>query len=250
MKVGVLGAMPEEVSAVIYMLDTPAPHPAGGRDYTQGSHAGHQVVAVHSRIGKVAAASAAIELIVRFGVEQVLFTGLAGALSHDLAPGDVVIADGLLQHDMDASPLFPPLEVPLTGCSRFTTCPVISSRLEQAARAALDTERGPITAALGRNASAARAPRVVRGDIATGDQFIAGSRARDAVAARAPSARCVEMEGAAVAQVCHEYAVPFGVVRMISDNADESAAFDFSTALTRIAGDFAGLVVKRYLESL
>jgi adenosylhomocysteine nucleosidase len=247
MRVGVLGAMPEEVAAVIAMLAEPRVLHAGGRDYTRGTHHGHEVVAVHSRIGKVASASAAVELIVRFGVEQVLFTGLAGGLAHDLHPGDAVIAEGLLQHDLDASPLFPPLEVPMTGCSRLPTCPIIRDRLERAARASLDAQQDAIAEALG---GSPRRLRVVRGDVATGDQFIAGVQARDAVRARVPSALCVEMEGAAVAQVCLEYDIPFGVVRMISDSADASAGSDFAHALGRVAGDFAGLVVARYLGSL
>lgn len=248
MKVGVLGAMPEEVSAVIAMLERPAVTHAGGRDYTRGVCAGHEVVAVHSRIGKVAAASAAIELIVRFGVEQIVFTGLAGGLSATLGVGDVVVADGLIQHDMDASPLFPPTEVPLTGCSRFPTSPTISDRLEAAARAVLAQNGSARTS--GRSDRDERPAGVVRGDVATGDQFIAGVRSRDRVRSRAPSAVCAEMEGAAVAQVCQEYDVPFGVVRMISDSADESAALDFSATLGRIAADFAGAVVGRYLELL
>lgn len=250
MKVGVLGAMPEEVSAVVAMLEHPAGTHAGGRDYTRGIFAGHQVIAVHSRIGKVAAASAAIELIVRFGVEQIIFTGLAGALVPELAVGDVVIADGLIQHDMDASPLFPPLEVPLTGRSFFTATPAIITRLEIATQTALVEREASLTLALKPSKDNDRPPRVVRGNIATGDQFIADITARNRVLSRVPSAVCVEMEGAAVAQVCQEYRTPFGVIRMISDTADTSAASDFSTALTRIEADISAIIVGRYLTSL
>lgn len=237
MRIGVLGAMPEEVSAVLGMLGEPIITHAGGRDYSAGTHAGHEAVAVHSRIGKVAAASAAVELISRFGVEQIVFTGLAGGLDPGLRVGDVVIGEGLVQHDMDASPLFPALEVPLTGRSRFESSPEISAALTASAGAAIDK--------LGLGGA-----RVVLGDIATGDRFISGDASREAVRRLAPAALCVEMEGAAVAQVCEEYGVPFGIVRMISDSADHSAASDFAAALAGRAAAFAEHTVAGYLESL
>jgi adenosylhomocysteine nucleosidase len=250
MRVGVLGAMPEEVSAIIAMLERTTRTHAGGRDYTRGAYAGHEVIATHSRIGKVAAASAAIELIVRFGIEELIFTGLAGGLSAELGVGDVVVADGLIQHDMDASPLFPTTEVPLTGCSRFVATPAIGIRLETAAHKALSASRSALGAALGEGPAGSRRLRVVRGDVATGDQFIAAAESKEGVRRRVRSAVCVEMEGAAVAQVCHEYQAPFGVVRMISDSADESAAAEFSSSLTAIEAGFAAAVVGRYLELL
>lgn len=250
MRVGVLGAMPEEVSAVIGMLGGARRTHAGGRDYTEGVHAGHEVVAVHSRIGKVAAASAAVELLVRFGVEQIVFTGLAGGLDPGLRVGDVVVGEGLIQHDMDASPLFPVLEVPLTGRWRFEATGWISDAMEASAVAALGEINGRLLAALGRELGEGPRPRVVRGDIATGDRFIAGAASKAAVCRVAPSAVCAEMEGAAVAQVCEEYGAPFGIVRMISDSADESAAADFTAALGRFAADFAGATVAHFLESL
>ena len=248
MRVGVLGAMPEEVAAVIGMLGPSVRTHAGGRDYARGTHAGHEVVAVHSRIGKVAAASAAVELIVRFGVEQVVFTGLAGALCRGLRAGDVVVGDGLVQHDMDASPLFPPLEVPLTGCSRFGTTPAIAERLEASALATLEALGESFLRELG--VDGGRRPAVRRGVIATGDRFIAGAESREGVLRLVPGAVCVEREGAAGAQGCQEYGMPFGIIRMISDGADESAAADFASALGRVAGEFAAAVVSRYLESL
>ena len=250
MRVGVLGAMPEEVSAVLAMLEHPATTHAGGRDYTFGTLAGHEVVTAHSRIGKVASASAAIELLSRFGVEQLIFTGLAGALLPGLTVGDIVIAEGLMQHDMDASPLFPPLEVPLTGCSRFGATPAIRDRLAEAAQAVLDDRSATLGTPQSHTTPQDRPPRVVRGDVATGDQFIADITARDRVLVRVPSAVCVEMEGAAVAQVCQEYNAPFGIVRMISDSADDSASSDFSAALGRIAPDLSAAIVRRYLVSL
>ncbi len=248
MRVGVMGAMPQEIAATVALLDECCTQQHGGRDYTTGGFLNHQVVCVHARIGKVAAASAAVELIVRFGIERLIFTGLAGALSADLRVGDVVIADGLIQHDMDASPLFPPLEVPLTGVSRFAATPEIASALARAARRSLKEVGDDMRAAqVDQAADARRACAQVRGDIATGDQFVATGAARDRICSRVPGAVCVEMEGAAVAQVCHEYGIPFGVMRVISDRADGSAAADFFTALAGPTAALSARVIDRVL---
>ena len=88
---------------------------------------GQDVVAVLSRIGKVAAATTATVLIERFGVRRIVFTGVAGGLAPGVKVGDVVVADSFLQHDLDASPIFPKYEVPLYGLSRFPADPALSA---------------------------------------------------------------------------------------------------------------------------
>ena len=244
MRIGIMGAMPQEIAATVALLDECCTQQHGGRDYTTGVFLNHQVACVHARIGKVAAASAAVELIVRFGIERLIFTGLAGALSTDLRVGDVVIADGLVQHDIDASPLFPPLEVPLTGVSRFAATPEIASALARAACQTLKEVGDDMRAArMDQAADARKTCAMFRGDIATGDQFVAPRAVRDRICSRVPGAVCVEMEGAPVAHVCHEYGIPFGVMRVISDRADGSAAADFFTALAGSAAALSARVI-------
>jgi len=248
MRIGIMGAMPEETAAVGASLGGVVTETWGGRDYTVGTLCGHDAVCVHSRIGKVAAAITATELIVRHRVDRLVFTGLAGALSPSLQVGDVVVAEGLVQYDMDASPLFPPLEVPLTGVTRFATTPEITTALAGAAESLLRELameiRVPET---GGSSTGSRPARVVRGDIATGDRFVSCGDARAAVSGLVPRAVCVEMEGAAVAQVCHDYGVPFGVMRVVSDHADGSAQSDFLAALTGAAAALSAGVVGRVL---
>lgn len=241
MRIGVLGALPEEVAAVAALVAGPDTVTRGGRAFITGTAGAHRLVVTHSRIGKVAAATASVELIARFEVDQILFVGVAGALSPALSPGDIVVADRLIQHDLDASPLFPAMEIPLTGRSFIETSRAIADALDLAARAFVAEEHPALV-----NGDK---PRVHRGDVATGDRFIADPAARDAVRRRVPSALCVEMEGAAVAQVCCEYDVPLGVARVISDAADDLAAHHFAGALEQFAGACAGGVIRRYLGS-
>ena len=114
MTIGIMSAMREEIVSLVVELGTAdeAIH-TGMRTYHRGLLWGMPVVLVYSRIGKVAAASTATHLIAQFGVDEVIFTGVAGAVDPALNIGDIVVAAKLYQHDMDASPLFSQHEIPL-----------------------------------------------------------------------------------------------------------------------------------------
>jgi adenosylhomocysteine nucleosidase len=119
-RTAMVSAMAEELRGLQAHLADPVCLPCGGREFWTGTLAGAPVVLVLSRIGKVAAATTVSTLLCSFDdVSRVVFTGAAGGLAQGVQVGDVVVADALLQHDMDASPLFPRYEVPLYGRSRF-----------------------------------------------------------------------------------------------------------------------------------
>jgi adenosylhomocysteine nucleosidase len=140
---------------------------------------------------------------------------------------------------MDASPLFARYEVPLYGQTRFASDIALSALLFQAAGRAL--------------ASAVCVPgaRVHQGLIASGDRFVSG--ADESVALRAALAHAghevlaVEMEGAAVAQVCHDYGIAFAAVRTISDRADDNAHVDFPSFVDQVASRYARAMIEQLL---
>jgi adenosylhomocysteine nucleosidase len=245
---GIIAALQEEIAPLIEeMRAGPAWRTAttGRREYALGTLHGQRCVLTLARIGKVAAATTATALIHQFGVEAIVFTGVAGGVAPQVRVGDVVIADTLMQHDLDASPLFPRFEVPLLGRSRFETDARLSNAL---ARAAADFARSDTTALTERYpALVDGAPRVHRGLVVSGDRFIADHLARDALLAAAPEALAVEMEGAALAQVCYEYDVPCAVVRTISDTADAHAPASFSSFLADLASAYSAGVLRRFL---
>jgi adenosylhomocysteine nucleosidase len=143
----------------------------------------------------------------------------------------MVFARELYQHDLDASPFFPPTHIPLLDRSGITTDFEMTARLRDALL----------------RAHRERAPRTWFADIATGDQVIGRPAQRNRVLAAVPNAACVEMEGAAVAQVCHEFDMPFACVRMISDRADESLAPSEVFALARKSGEYAAAMFREWL---
>jgi len=247
---GIVAALPQEIDQLIAQLRLdPGMRVVtlGRRDYYVGMLWQQPCVLTLARIGKVAAATTAAALIHEFQVGAMLFTGVAGGLGAGLQVGDIVVADSLMQHDMDASPLFPRHQIPLLERDRFSTCPTLTQRLSQAARHFVETVL-PELRAEHRWTLVQRQPQVHLGLIASGDQFIADDAARFNVRAAAPLALAVEMEGGAIAQVCYEYDVPFAVMRTISDSADDGATVSFSVFLEEVASVYSYGVIRGFLE--
>lgn len=214
-----LGAMDAEVQPVVAALSDRGALPVLGLPCVTGTLAGRRSVVAVTGVGKVNAAMTTALLLERFAPAAVIFTGVAGGLDPELQPGDVVVGERLVQHDL----------------LRYTE----QGRVLRGVRNPLNRTENPIALesssallALGRQAAAAlvlegtadgpRPPRLVFGTIATGDSFI-GAQTKKQELRDELGARAVEMEGAAVAQVCHEHGVPFLVVRGLSDRAGSGA---------------------------
>jgi len=248
----ILSALPQEQYGLIELLQHPRKLSHAGREFWQGDLQGQPVVLALSRIGKVAAATTATALIERFGVGRMVFTGVAGGVGTEVKVGDVVVATDFMQHDLDVSPLFPRYEVPFYGKARFDSDATLTALLFEAACKALESEHAKGHASL----ATYRFPgtRVHRGPIASGDRFVSGANESRALLAALASAGhevlAVEMEGAAVAQVCLDYGVPFAAVRTISDRADDSAHVDFQRFVNEVASRYAHAIIQRLLISL
>lgn len=243
---GILGAMPQEIDAILPLMTARRTTARAGREFHRGILFGTEVVVVFSRWGKVAAASTATELILLHDLRAMVFCGIAGALSPAAARGDIVIARHLYQHDLDASPFFAPTEVPLLGIRSLPTDEAISGHLLAAAERFvtddLRAQAGPLW-----NQAGLASPKTLRADIASGDRIIFSDADRAAVLARAPTAICVEMEGAAAAQVCHEHGVPFACVRTISDSCDGDGPEHVKPFFDGLAGIYTLGVLRRWL---
>ncbi|HEY0848171.1 MAG TPA: 5'-methylthioadenosine/adenosylhomocysteine nucleosidase [Noviherbaspirillum sp.] len=247
-RLGLISALHQEQAGLIDVMENPQSASRGMRDYVVGKLWGIETVCVLSRLGKVAAAATTATLIERFGVTHIVFTGVAGAAESQMQVGDIVVADALVQHDMDATPLFPRYEVPLLGQSHFASDIHLTDRLAGAASTFVSQDLQDLVPAQDRDTFRLSAPKVYRGLIGSGDEFI-DSRARlQHLKTAFPGLLAVEMEGAAVAQVCFEFGVPFSVIRTISDGANEASPHDFMQFIDSVAARYAFGIVKRFCE--
>jgi len=243
----ILSALPEEQAGLLAQLQDARLHTVAARDFWLGQLHGKPVVLALSRIGKVSASLTASVLIGHLGVSRIVFTGVAGGLAPGVRVGDVVVAQDFIQHDLDASPLFPRYEVPLYGRARFACEPALTSLLSAAARQVLGSAS---TAAMELPAGT----RVHSGLIASGDRFVSSAEEsrtmQSALRSAGHEALAVEMEGAAVAQVCADYDVPFAAMRTISDRADDTAHIDFPRFVNEVASRYALAIVNELLRTL
>lgn len=246
----IVSAMPEEIALVVESLARAETRELGRRVFHAGTFHGAETVAVFSRIGKVAAAATITQLIASFPVSRIVFTGVAGGVGRGLAIGDMVVASALIQHDMDASPIFPRHEVPLLGQSLFRADEDTRERLLDAARAFVAHDLARRVSATELERFRAGAPQVVCGVVASGDKFFASGAEAEKLRRRLPDVACVEMEGAAAAQVCAEYGVPLGVVRTLSDSADERSVHDFPRFAREIARHYSAGILERFARAL
>jgi adenosylhomocysteine nucleosidase len=248
-RIAVISAVHEELSEILQLMPDERKLTVAGRDFWQGHLQGHEVVAVLCGIGKVAAATTATVLLERFAPAHMLFTGVAGGLMPGVEVGDVVVGARYLQHDLSAAPLFPTWEVPGTGKMHFDADLVLVQVLQEAARDAL-TWLPKLVSDETLRALGLHRPTVHTGLIISGDRFITREAEADALRQALPQAMAVDMESAAVAQVCWDYGVPFAAVRTISDRADDEAHVDFQAFMRDVARHYSARIVRKALNLL
>ncbi len=243
----ILSALPEEQYGLQHLLTDARTVRRAGRDFTLGRLHGRSVVLGLTGIGKVAAATTATAVMEGFGAQQLLFTGVAGGVGAGVQVGDVVVAQQFLQHDMDVRPLFPRWQVPGYAAPTLACDAALSAGLLAAAQACVAQ-----AAAWNEPLLAGSVPRAHAGLVASGDQFIVSAAVSGQITADLQAAGhaplAVEMEGAAIAQVCADYGVPFAAVRTISDRADDSAHVDFPAFVQAVASRYALQIVQHWVQ--
>lgn len=178
MLLGIMGAMPKEMDKIIAAITNREVVESGSRTYYRGELFGQDVVAVFSRWGKVAAATTATNMILDFKVDRIIFTGVAGGISPELNVGDIVIGYRLFQHDMDARPLMQRFEIPLTGRTSFDTPQQDVDIMALAVTNFLENNREFLQLLSEQDITN---PKVITGDIASGDLFISSTKMKHAL---------------------------------------------------------------------
>ena len=247
--IGVLGAMAEEIDEVKALLSNKTVVKIANREFVVGKINGIACVVAFSKWGKVAATITATLLIQEFGVTDLFFIGTAGALADGLKVGDIVISKRLVQHDLDARPIISRFELPLLNRIYVNSDPGLT---ELAGKAVTNLLSRGVEHMVGEEAvkEFGLNPTLYFGDIASGDQFINSDEKRNEILSFLPDVLCVEMEGAAVAQVCLEFGTPFTVIRTISDTADHNARVDFGKFTVEVANAYSRAIISEIMRML
>ncbi len=238
----ILGAFEREITLLEDQLTDTQEQKIEGMRFVSGKLNGKRVVIAWTGIGKVNAAMTATLLIEHFKPSELLFTGIAGGINPQLSPGDIVIAVEIAHHDMGVltsqSFDYRGAMNPLDGWRNPVFLPADERLLELAQRAA-----GQLRLEMIETTAGERLPRIIKGIVVTGDVFVA-SPEKCAELRQQLGADAVEMEGAAVAQICYQRNIPHLVIRSISDKADEDAVLDKQLFQMVAAKNSAGLVAE------
>ncbi len=252
MKIGIIAAVQDEIKTIHddISFDKEKVVTHAERQYYLGTHEGMELVLVYSRVGKVAASMTATTLIEKFNVDLIIFTGLAGAVSKKLNRGDIILCDKTYQHDFDGRPLCEnQFEIPLTNRIFFETPQTqlnIAKKGIENFLANFNKYVNPIDL----QKLEVDKPKLYVGVIATGDQFIQDIDNQKTLYTNKVETLAVEMEGAAVAQVCSEYQLPYILVRIISDKANDSAHVSLQEFSVKAASHYASGIVQEILSLL
>lgn len=223
-RIGIIGAMEMEIEGLCRELENRREETVSGVRFTSGILCGQEVVLCVCGIGKVFAAIAAEAMILRFGVTALINTGVAGGLAEGLCVGDVVVADAVVQHDMNT-----------------TACGDPQGLLSGLDKVELPADREMCD----RLFAAAKAEKchALRGVIASGDLFVAKDSHKKFIRETFHAAAC-EMEGAPIGHVATVNGVPFAVLRCISDGGDGMEFEQFA----KLAADISTRVILRFLR--
>ena len=242
-----MGSMAQEIDEVKGLLRDKTIVKIANREFVVGKINGVACVVAFSKWGKVAATITATLLIQEFGVTDLFFIGTAGALADGLKVGDIVVSKRLVQHDLDARPMISRFELPLLNRIYVNSDPNLS---ELAGKAVTNLLGKGVENMVGEEAvkEFSLAPKLYYGDIASGDQFVNSNERREEILGLLPDVLCVEMEGAAVAQVCLEFGTPFTVIRTISDTADHNARVDFNKFIVEVANAYSRAIISEIMR--
>jgi len=211
MKLGIIGAMEEEVAQLKEKMEHLTITTKASMEFYDGLLLGKPVTVVRSGIGKVNAGCCTQILADLFSVDAVINTGIAGSLDASIDIGDIVLCTDAMQHDVDAVAFGYPLgTIPRMPVSAFPADPALRTLAKQ-----LCEKVNPDI-------------QVHEGRVVTGDQFIADKAKKDFISENFHG-MCTEMEGAAIAQAAYNNNLPFLIIRAISDKADNSAQMDYPT---------------------
>ena len=224
MKIGIIGAMEQEVTLLAETLENKTEWHEAGVSFYRGHIGNHEVVVTQSGIGKVLAGLTATLLISHYHVDCLINTGSAGGIGEGLAIGDVVISEKLAFFDADVTAFgYSYGQLPQMPLYFEASPKLVVASIDAAKETSLMTHTGLIV---------------------SGDTFVHSQEQIKQIKLHFPEVVANEMEGAAIAQVAHQYDCPFVIIRAISDVGDENASVNFDEFIIEAGKNSASMVIK------
>lgn len=224
MTIGIIGAMDEEIELLKQKMTDIQEIEIANSYFYQGYLEGKKIVLLLSGIGKVNAAMSSTILHERFQPEKIINTGSAGGFAENLDVGDVVVSTEVLHHDVDATAFnYVYGQVPGMPASYTASSELVKLASKVVLESGIQAEKGII---------------------ATGDSFMQREDQIAVVRERFPEMLALEMEAAAIAQVCYQYKTPFVIIRALSDIAGKESSVSFDVFLEKAAKNAADVIIK------
>ncbi|MEG2295270.1 MAG: 5'-methylthioadenosine/adenosylhomocysteine nucleosidase [Oscillospiraceae bacterium] len=225
---GILGAMECEIELLHSKMEHKLTTTIAGIDYYQGMLEGKEIILARCGIGKVNAASCSVTMIQLFKATKIINVGVAGGSFEGAKVYDIILSDSAMYHDFTDGIL--QRNYPNTQIFQADT-----QLIALAKQSSTGLEKQGIHIAVGR--------------IASGDIFVGDAKTKQDIINRI-NPMCIEMEGAAIAHICHIYQVPFLIIRSLSDTADNEADFNFDEFAKNAAQHSAKLLLTMLSQSI
>ena len=225
-KYGIIAAMKEEMQEIKKIIKEIEEIKIKELIFFKGKINNNIIILVEAGIGKVNAARVTQLMIDKFEIERIINVGSAGSANNELKIGDIVIGKRLVQHDFDITAFGHPKGF-ITNIGQYVESDSeLISKMEQTILKLSQNEF-----------------KIKIGTIASGDIFCTEPKMKEKIRTKF-NADAIEMEGAAIAQVCKLNEIPFIVIRSISDNPDRKNEITFDQFLEKASKRCAEIINK------
>lgn len=219
--IGIIGAMDEEISVISSEIKNLTVYDINNMKFYKGKICDKEIVLVKSGIGMVNASITTTLLFKEFGVDKILFSGVAGSLNRNVNVGDIVIGDSLLEYLFDATEFGYDIgTIPRMDTSIFRS-DILLNKIK----------------------NILKNDNIYYGKILSGDKFVSNLSEKEKLGEKF-NALAVDMESASVAHCAHVLGIEFAIIRSISDSLNSSSVMEYTEFVNLAANNSKDVILK------
>ena len=219
--IGIIGAMDEEITIIASEMIDLKEYDINNIKFYKGKIYDKDIVLVKSGIGMVNASITTTLLFKEFGVDKILFSGVAGSLNRNVNVGDIVIADSLVEYLFDATEFGYDIgTIPRMDTSIFRS-DILLNKIK----------------------NILKNDNIYYGKILSGDKFVSNLSEKEKLGEKF-NALAVDMESASVAHCAHVLGIEFAIIRSISDSLNSSSVMEYTKFVNLAANNSKNIILK------